>query len=248
MKRSGRISAPISRWFVMAVLLLGLPCMVAGCGNSALATGSSESPRRDFGPESMVSCKGAAASHSSYDPQDVAPKGQRILAGPIVVGCGRKLGELVRFIAYVQATHSGGEQLCYVLEQARQTSVTGGSCFQTAPSWDLCTEGCPLSVEATVAKWGKQPSKGTLITGATPGVIEEVDVSTSPVGGKKVTSPFIVTLEGAIQKELRLPSVVSLFASVVLPCLPAGQMVYASGDIAGEGFSMQGSDPFGCGA
>jgi len=76
--------------------------------------------------------------------------------------------------------------------------------------------------------------------------MEEVVLSTSPLGNKKATSPLIAVLEGPVQKKLRLPSVVSLFASVVIPCLPAGQLVYAGGDISGEEFAMQGSDPFTC--
>jgi hypothetical protein len=246
MKTNQRISALAGRELLAAGLLLALLCTVAGCGSSALATGSSEGSRLNPQPPPLASCSDGANSHMSYQPQDVAPKELPILVGPIVVGCGSRLGEPIRFIAYVQATRNGDEQLCYVLEQPRQEAVTGGGCFLTAPSMSRCSEDCPLSVEATVARWGDQASKGSLVTGAASGVIEEVELSTSPLGSKREAAPFIVVLEGDIQKELRLPSVVSVFASVVIPCLPAGQMVYASGSSSGKGFAMRGSDPFGC--
>jgi hypothetical protein len=89
-------------------------------------------------------------------------------------------------------------------------------------------------------------SKGTLVTAAAFGGMKEVVLSTTPLGNKKVTRPLIVVLDGAVKKELRLPSVVSLFASIVIPCLPPNQTVYAQSTISGEEVAMQGSDPFGC--
>lgn len=245
MKTTGRISLDAVRRFFGVALLLGLLCVAAGCGSSGLATGSNGAHGQPSALQSGASCS-EFGSDSSYNPRDEAPKGQPIIAGPLTVGCGSRLGEPIRFLAYVQATRNGGEHLCYVLEQKGQKAVTGGSCFQTAPSFDRCREDCPLSVEATVGPWGKAGTKGSLVTGATTGVIEEVALSTSPLGDKRVTAPLVVVLDGAVQKRLRLPSAVSLFASVVIPCLPARQAVSASGEVSGEEFAMQGSDPFGC--
>jgi len=176
------------------------------------------------------------------------PKGQQILVGPIAIGCGKRLGEPIRFIAYVQATHSG-EQLCYELEQPREKAVTGGSCFQTAPSLLICRKDCPLTVvEIDVAKSdGKKASKASLVTGAVPGVTRDVVLSTVPLRNEMGTRPFVVALRGPVREELRLPATVSLFASMVIPCFPANQAVYARVHTSdGKAVAMQGSDPFRC--
>jgi hypothetical protein len=244
LKKGLRTSALIGGCFLVATLLASV-IAGAGWGSAAQATETSVAGGRRAQINAVSGCGNA---HSSYYPDGLAHVGLSVVAGPIIVGCGKRLGEPVRFIAYVQADARGREQLCYVLEQPHQKIVTGGDCFQTAPSFELCTERCPLSV--FLAHIGgtkaRQASKGSLVTGAAPGVMEEVVLLTSPLGKKRVTPPFIVILEGAIQEELRLPSVVSLFASVVVPCLPAGQAVYARGHSSGEEFAMQGSDPFGC--
>jgi hypothetical protein len=104
-----------------------------------------------------------------------------------------------------------------------------------------------LIVEATVSKiLGTRTPKGSLITGAAPGVIEEVGLLTQEPGVRETTRPFIAVVKGRIQKKLRLPGVVSLFASVTTPCISARQTVEAKGTVSGEKFSMLGSDPFGC--
>lgn len=182
-------------------------------------------------------------------PPGLVPKGQPILAGPIVVGCARRLGEPIRFIAYTQATSDGGEQLCYVLEQLREKVATGGSCIEISPSLAWCTESCPLRVVGvTVAEHGgRQSSKATLVTGAASGVIKKVALSTEPLGNHRVTPSFIATLNGSAQRTLHLSTVVSLFASEIVPCIPARQGVYARVRLAdGQDVSMQGLDPFGC--
>jgi hypothetical protein len=104
-----------------------------------------------------------------------------------------------------------------------------------------------LTVEATAAKDpGARTPKGSLVTGAVPGVIEEVGLHTQKPGVRTATLPFVVVLQGRIQEKLRLPGVVSLFASVITPCVAARQTVEAIGTVSGEAFSMLGSDPFGC--
>lgn len=245
MKTEGRISTLIGRNALMVALFLGLAVTAAGCGSSARATGTSGAPGQKTQTKASTGCGDV---HSNYYPEGLAHVGMSVVAGPVIAGCGKRLGEPVRFIAYVQGDAHGREQLCYGLEQPRQKTVTGGSCFQTAPSLPMCRKRCPLTVlPAHVGGTkGRQASKVSLVTGAAPGVMEEVALSTSPLGNKKALPSFIVVLDGAVQEKLRLPSVVSVFASIVIPCLPAGQMVYARGDVSGEEFAMQGSDPFGC--
>jgi hypothetical protein len=245
MNTERHISVLICRILLSAVVFFGLVVAVGGCGSSARATGTSGAP----GQEAQIKAStGCGDIHSNYVPEGLAHVGISVVAGPVIAGCGKRLGEPVRFIAYVQANAHGREQLCYGLEQPRQKTVTGGSCLQTAPSLPMCRERCPLTVllAHVGGTKGKQASKASLVTGAAPGVMKEAVLSTSPLGNKKVTAPFIVVVKGAIQKELRLPSAVSLFASIVVPCLPARQVVYAEGDISGEEVAMQGSDPFGC--
>lgn len=246
MNTKPRISGPLARRLLLSMLSLSLLVAVAGCGAAARAIGTSEEVAQSPKVSSSASCKDWPSDLSTVVPKSLVPKERPILAGPINVGCGARLGEPVRFVAYVQATPHGGEQLCYVLEQRGQKAATGGSCLETAPSFFQCKEHCPLIVEATVGKWGREASKGSLITGAAPGVVEEVALSTAPLGDKEVTRPFVVVLKGSLQEKLRLPSAVSLFASVVIPCLPAGQIVHVEGNVSGEEFVMLGSDPFGC--
>jgi hypothetical protein len=236
---------PIGTLLPLAICLV-LVGVVSGCGSAARATTTS----KDLTPISQVKspavCKNWSKDPSAVIPKDLVPKGRPILAGPVSIGCGVSLGEPIRLVAYVEATAHGGEQFCYVLEQRRQNATVGGSCLQTDPARTQCLGSCPLIVEATPTVWGKEMSKGSLVTAAAFGVMEEVALSTTPLGNKKVIRPLIVVLDGAVKEELRLPSVVSLFASIVIPCLPPGQTVYAQGTISGEEVAMQGSDPFGC--
>jgi hypothetical protein len=230
----------VSRKLLATLLLVGLLVATVGPGGSAGA------PEESPGSQSSARCR-IGGPPRSYFPKSFHPKGQPILVGPIIVGCGRGLDEPVRFTAYVQRTAQGGEQLCYGLEQPRQKAETGGSCFQMDPSLAPCREGCPLIVEATVAKVpGTHTPKGSLVTGAAPGVIEEVGLLSQQPGVRRATLPFVVILKGRIQKTLRLPSVVSLFATVISPCISAKQTVEAKGTVSGEKISMLGSDPFGC--
>jgi hypothetical protein len=253
MRVKDRASALFIRPLLPLLICLGLVGVVAGCGSAARATPSSTGATAtsiDFArsPDggSPASCKGWSKDPSSVIPKGLVPKGRPVLAGPVSIGCGVSLGEPVRLVAYVEATAHGGEQLCYVVEQRRRSSTVGGSCIQTNPSIPKCRESCPLIVEATPAVWGKEASKGSLVTAAAPGVMEEVSLSTAPLGMERVTRRAIVVLKGPIKEELRLPSVVSLFASIVIPCLPPNQMVSARNAISGETFNMEGSDPFGC--
>jgi hypothetical protein len=115
------------------------------------------------------------------------------------------------------------------------------------PALEQCREGCPLVVEASIVKLaGTRTSKGSLMTGAVPGVIEEVGFLIQQPGVRRATQPFIVVLKGHIQKRLHLPGVVSIFAGFITPCVSARQVVEAKGSVSGDEFSMQGSDPFGC--
>lgn len=256
MNADGRLSAVNGRSCLFAFLLSGLVIVAAGCGVSARAsrTGVSAHASRTSGAPEQVSdvparCQGESKRHPDNIPKPIAPRDQPILAGPIVVGCGQRLGEPIRFVAYVQATTQHGEQLCYNLEQPRQKAAIGGSCFQTAPALPACEEDCPLTVtEATVGKSeGKQASKASLVTGAASGVMDDVQLSTAPLRNHTATEPFIVVLRGSVREELRLPGVVSLFASMIVPCIPARQEVYARGHLSGaKEVSMQGSDPFAC--
>ena len=227
-------------------LLLGLAAAVAGCGSSAHATTASGEFRQLSGAKAATDCP--AKARSSYDPRSGALPGQPILAGPVIVGCRSLAGEPVRFIAYVRAeARRSGEQLCWVLEQPRQKAVTGGSCFQVAPTVAQCRNGCPLIVEATVGQTNPGKGvKGSLITGAVPGVMEEAVLSGEPDRKQLATPSQIVVVKGAVQKQLHITSVVSLFASIIEPCLRANQTVFAQGQASGEEFNMQGSDPFGC--
>jgi hypothetical protein len=242
-----RLFPHTGRRLLIAALLFCLVGVAAGCGTSALATGSRGEPKQHSVRTSATGCRNGTSSHSDYDPQSVAPKEKPILVGPIVVGCESGLDEPVRLIVYVQGTSHNGEQLCVVVEEVRQKVVTGGPCFQTSPSLALCRGGCPLIVEDTSATSGDtQRPKGSLVTGAVPGVMKEVDLSIEPSSDNEGSQPLIVALNGAIQKKLRLPSAVSLFMSVVEPCISAHQMLYARGLSSGKEFAMHGSDPFGC--
>jgi hypothetical protein len=242
-----RLAAHPGSRLVIAALVLCLVGVAAGCGTSALATGSHGARKQDSARTSPTGCKNGAGGHSDYDPQSVAPNGKPILVGPIVVGCGSGLDEPVRLIAYVQGTSHNGEQLCVVVEQERQKAATGGPCFQTSPSLDVCRGRCPLIVEDTAARSGDtQRPKGSLVTGAVPGVMKEVNLSIAPSIDNKATRPLIVVLNRAMQKELRIPSAVSFFVSFVEPCISPHQMLYARGRSSGEEFTMHGSDRFGC--
>jgi hypothetical protein len=252
-KMQHKVPVLVGRNLLLVILALATIGGVVGCGAAAQATRTSEQTNQNSGQStqdavmiSNQSCRIGEESHSFKVSKQLVPKNQPILVGPIVVGCAKWSGESVRLVAYVQATAGGGKQLCYVLAQPRRQAASGGSCIQTAPSMAQCRDGCPLTIARVNLGKGKEALAGSLVTGAAPGVIQEVALSTAPLGNKTVTPPFIVVLEGAIQEKLRLPSVISLFASTVTPCLPARQMVFAGGQVSGEEFSMQGSDPFGC--
>ena len=247
MKSHRHISVLIGKNGLLVAFFLGLLVAAVGCGVAAKASHPAADPNQNSAVDLSTRCQNQSNRQPPEFSKADVPKGQPILVGPVVVGCGNRLGEPIRFIAYLQATGNGGEQLCYALDQIRQKAVTGGSCFQTAPSLVLCREECPLSVEATVARWGRQASKGTLVTGAVSGVVEEVALSTEPIRDREATLPFIVVLRGSVRKKLRLPGVVSLFASAIVPCIPARQEVYVRVQFSGgKEMSMQGRDPFGC--
>ncbi len=242
-----QITVRIGKTGLLVAFLLVLLAAAVGCGVAAKVSHPAAVPDQTSGMNLSTRCQNQSDRQPPEFSNGEVPDGQPILVGPIVVGCGKRLGEPIRFIAYVQATGNGGEQLCYALEQKGQKAVTGGSCFQTAPSLVLCSEECPLSVEATVARWGRQASKGSLVTGAVSGAVQEVALSTEPIRGQEATLPFMVVLKGSVRKKLRLPSAVSLFASAIVPCIPARQEVYARVQLFGrKEVSMQGSYPFGC--
>src|ERR1700761_4353461 len=177
MKTNRHISVLIGKNVLLVVLLSGLLVAAVGCGVAAEASRPAAEPGQNSAMNLSTRCQTQSDRQPPEFSKDDVPKGQPILVGPVVVGCGKRLGEPIRFIAYVQATGNGGEQLCYVLEQKGQEAGSGGSCFQVAPSLVLCREECPLSVEATVARWGRQASKGSLVTGAVSGAVEEVTLS-----------------------------------------------------------------------
>jgi hypothetical protein len=205
MKSHRHISMLFGKSGLVVAVLSGLLVAAFGCGVDAKASRPATVPGQRSAVKPSTRCEGQSNRRPPEFSNGDVPEGQPVLVGPFVVGCGDRLGEPIRFIAYVQATGNGGEQLCYVLEQRHQKAVTGGSCFQTAPSLSLCREDCPLSVEATVARWGTQASKGTLVTGAVSGSVEEVALSTEPIRGRVATPPFIVILRGSVRKKLRLP-------------------------------------------
>jgi hypothetical protein len=252
MRAKDEIPAFLIRALPLAMCLV-LVGVVAGCGSAARATITSNArattASKDLARSSQLKsppgCKNWSNDPSAVIPTGLVPR-RPILAGPVSSVCGVSVGEPVRLVAYVEATAHGGEQLCYVLEQRSHTASVGGSCIQMVPAMTQCTDSCPLIVEATPTIWGKEASKGSLVTAAAFGVMEEVTLSTTPLGNKKVTRPLIVVLDGAVKEELRLPAVVSLFVSIIMPCLPPNQTVYAQSAISGERVSMQGSDPFGC--
>jgi hypothetical protein len=110
-----------------------------------------------------------------------------------------------------------------------------------------CRDDCPLIVAQSNLPTPREGATGeTFVTGAGAGELEEVTLSASPLGGLKVTTPLIVVLKGAVQEELRLPAVTSVFISITDPCVRPDQTIVARGMISGEGFSMEGSDPLGC--
>jgi hypothetical protein len=240
--RSRRLQLTFLLSLVIVAVVWGISGQVSRTLGQKRDSGQSEERRDLNAPQACLNRRAPEI------PPGLVPKGQPILAGPIIVGCAERLGEPVRFVAYTQGTLHDGVQLCYLLEQPRERTASGGSCIPTSPALSWCTEGCPLTVvEANLAKPKGKQSKATLVTGAVYGVIKGVVLSTEPPRNYVATSPLIAVLNRSVQRRLQLPTATSLFATAIVPCVPARQEVCARVRLSGGNeLSMQGRDPFGC--
>ena len=65
-----------------------------------------------------------------------------LVAGPIVVGCGRRNQELIQLVAFRTT-----KQLCAEMERPRMEMIVGGACKPVDIAWhDYCAELCIASV------------------------------------------------------------------------------------------------------
>lgn len=139
-----------------------------------------------------------------------------LVAGPIVIGCGRRNRELIQLVAF----HTT-RQLCAEMERPSKRQIVGGACKPVDLAWqDYCAELCIASVlpadigqrhryrHATL--FGEASSKLSSIKAMLPG----------PKGGRAIP-----TIEGRVESTELLEALDEsepfvVFGAIIEPCVP----------------------------
>jgi hypothetical protein len=89
----------------------------------------------------IASCK-EVGERPAIAARRIYPQMGKLIAGPIVVGCGRTNHEWIQLVAF----HTSKET-CVELERPRQGSISGGECKANGESWgDVCGAVCIFGV------------------------------------------------------------------------------------------------------
>lgn len=89
----------------------------------------------------IASCK-EVGKRPAISAQRVYPQMGKLLAGPMVIGCGRTNHEWLQLVAF----HTTKET-CVELERPRQQSISGGECKANREAWrDVCGAVCIFGV------------------------------------------------------------------------------------------------------
>jgi hypothetical protein len=89
----------------------------------------------------IASCK-EVGKRPTITARRIYPQMGELIAGPIVVGCGRTNHEWIQLVAF----HTSKET-CVELERPRQGNISGGECKSNGESWgDVCGDVCIFGV------------------------------------------------------------------------------------------------------
>lgn len=165
-------------------------------------------------------------------PQGLFGSAHRVLVNSTVIGCGRRLGNWFRIVAYLQADHQQKE-LCYGVEQPSIGATSGGACVQVSPPVPICQAQCQIG-SSGLNPGRNGVSKITVVSGAAEGRVENLTLSVADHGLVPEPRPLAAVIGGALARKFGLRSEVSIFAYLVEPCLTAGQNVSVVGGMEGE--------------
>jgi hypothetical protein len=120
----------------LLVLLAGAALLALGLAWQWPAESDSRTVRRGMSTDCEVGGKPALRAHRVY------PDMGKLIAGPIVIGCGYSSGELVEMVAF----HTSKE-LCVEMERPARKTIVGGECKSNRRSWPYtCNSLCIFSV------------------------------------------------------------------------------------------------------
>jgi hypothetical protein len=139
-----------------------------------------------------------------------------LVAGPIVVGCGRRNQELIQLVAFRTT-----KQLCAEMERPRMEMIVGGACKPVDIAWqDYCAELCIASVLPADMGRNRRYKFATLFGEASSKPTNIKAVLHGSGGGRAVP-----TIEGRVESADLLEALHEtepfvVFGTIVRPCVP----------------------------
>ncbi len=139
-----------------------------------------------------------------------------LVAGPIVIGCGRRIHELVQLVAFRTT-----KQLCTEMERPSKKRIMGGVCKPVDLAWpDYCAGLCIADVLPADAGPSRRYEHSTLFGEATPDLRSIKAVLHGPNRTRVVP-----TVEGRVESDALLEALDEsepfvVFGTLVRPCVP----------------------------
>ena len=115
----------------------------------------------------------------------IYPQMGKLIAGPMVVGCGRTNHEWIQLVAF----HTSKET-CVELERPRQGNISGGECKSNGESWgDVCGAVCIFGV-LSVDENQRHQFRRSIVSGQIPISSDSMEIRVG-VNGHETVSPVV---------------------------------------------------------
>lgn len=139
-----------------------------------------------------------------------------LVAGPIVIGCGRRAQELIQLVAFRTT-----KQLCAEMERPSKGKIVGGVCKPVDVSWsDYCADLCIASVLPADIGEHRRYQHSTLFGEANSDL---TNIKAVLHGAKRTRT--VPTIEGRVESNELLEALDEsepfvVFGAMVRPCVP----------------------------
>lgn len=220
----------------IALLSVFLVLVSIGLAYAVVRAAQGPEPAKRVDVSRMVKADSGGCRRAE-DPPIMVPQGlfgpaHRVLINSTVIGCGRRLDEWFRVVAYLQADHRS-RKLCYGLEQPSKHAKSGGACLPVSSAVPICHGQCRLSAS------GLNPGRNgvsdvTVVSGAVQGRVRNLTLSVAGHGLAPAPQPIVAVVSGALAGKFGLRTDVSIVAYLVRPCLTSGQKVSVVAGMEGE--------------
>jgi hypothetical protein len=212
------LSKPSTICALGIVLVIGVVAGIGILSRSGSATGDTRT-FGEAGVESttrrMASSCGVGGAPAMKADRLNGPMGN-LVAGPIVIGCGRRNRELIQLVAF----HTT-RQLCAEMERPSKRQIVGGACKPVDLAWqDYCAELCIASVLPADIGRHHRYRHATLFGEASSKLTNIKAMLHGSKGDRAVP-----TIEGRVEstdllEDLRESEPFVIFGTVIRPCTP----------------------------